>query len=205
MKSSYGDLPLDCSTGRLEREEGELSPSPEAEERHTNNASGDSTQAEKILCNNASNHVLGNQGGEDEDMEYDGEAEGEHCADVDDGEESAQKTGEDSENASDPGEDVSGTESGDGDDSPEDREDEEDEEEQQEGENESEGEAEVVADAHDAQRNEISLTSWDRLLLSCMPLTAHDPSTAAKSTFGRDNRVFYGNDTLYVLFRLHQV
>ncbi|CAI0627594.1 unnamed protein product, partial [Linum tenue] len=89
---------------------------------------------------------------------------------------------EDSENASENAADVSGSESGDGEEcSREEEHEEEDGDHDDENNNkaESEGEAEGMADVHDH-----------------VPLALHDGE--------KGSRVFYGNDSFYVLFRLHQ-
>lgn len=199
MLNIKADPPRVVVNGRIEREEGELSPSPEADERLPEvfaaiGSTMDSLAAVKQTS--APNHGFGGHGEEDEEMECDGKGEGEHDADADDeGEESAPKSSDDSENPSEAGEEGSGSESGNADDS---REDDEDE---QEVKNESEGEAEGMADA---EGEGTSLASLERLLLSCMPLAAHAPSIVSNPASNRDSTVFYGNDTLYVLFRLHQ-
>eukprot|EP00250_Pteridium_aquilinum_P014819 c22220_g5_i1 orf=585-4820(-) len=198
------DIAFDSLNGRLEREEGELSPSPEVEERHTNNGSGGHVEQGQVFKNSIPDNVMGRRVEEDEEGEYDAEAEGEPDVDADDeGEESGQKTGEgdDSENGSEPGEDISGTESEDGDDSHEDHEDEEDEDEQLHEKNGSESEAEGMADAHE---HGSTLRSWDRSLRSSMPLPVHGPSITVEQASAEESTVFYGNDSLYVLFRLHQ-
>lgn len=205
-KCAGGDVAFDALNGRLEREEGELSPSPEVDERQANNGHMEQGQG---FQNSKPDKVMGNRAEEDEEGDYDAEAEGEPDADADDeGEDSGQKIGEgeDSENGSEPGEDISGTESGDGDDSHEEHEDEEDEDEQLHEKNESESEAEGMADAHENLGHGTTLTFGDKFLLSCMPLPVHGPSIAVEQLQSsvEDSTVFYGNDSLYVLFRLHQ-
>lgn len=201
-KSSKTDVPVGGSSGGMEREEGELSPSPE----------GDSAAVHYACANN----LVAKENGvkdttqrqhEEDDVEGEVELEGEHDADADDeGEESAQKSSEDSENASEAGEEVSGSESGDGDDASH-EEDEEDEDDDHEGKAESEGEAECMADADDGEGDgNSSLTSSDRSFALCKPLAAQ---TAMAESFvnapGKDGEIFYGNDSFCVLFRLHQV
>lgn len=126
-------------------------------------------------------------------------------ADADDeGEESAQKSSEDSDNASEAGEEVTASESGD---EHFEHEEEEEEEDEQEGKAESEGEAEGMADADDGDVDgdgNSSLESRDRSFELCKPLAAHSASVEALD-FGsyprKDGRIFYGNDIFYVLFR----
>jgi paired amphipathic helix protein Sin3a len=121
----------------------------------------------------------------------------------DEGEESAQKSTEDSENASEAGEDASGSESGDGEEcSREDHEDEEDAD-HDDAKAESEGEAEGNTEAHDADGG-ISLPFSERLRNAVKPLAKHVP-TALYDREEKFSRIFYGNDSFYVLFRLHQV
>lgn len=201
------------SSLKVEREEGELSPTPETEDRQNTlyaNASNvvSGTDAVPRGEENGANRQYRNRRGEDEEVECGAEAGGEHDADADDeGEESPQRSTEDSENASEAGEDVSGSESGDGDEcSHEDHEEEEeddDEHEENDGKAESEGEAEVTADAQDVDGEGTSLALSDRSLLTAKPLAIHVPSTLNNGA-QKDSKVFYGNDSFYVLFRLHQ-
>lgn len=137
------------------------------------------------------------------------EAAGENDADADDeGEESAQRSTEDSENASEAGEDASGSESGDAEECSREDHDEEEEDmdhDDQDTKAESEGEAEGTTETHDAEGG-ISLSQLlsERLLLSVKPLAKHVP-TALHDRDEKSSRIFYGNDSFYVLFRLHQV
>ncbi|CAM0958907.1 unnamed protein product [Alopecurus aequalis] len=125
---------------------------------------------------------------------------GENDADVDDeGEESAQRS-EDSENASEAGEDASGSESGDG----EDHEDEEDaDHDDPDAKAESEGEADGNTEAHDADGG-VSLPFSEHPHNAVKPLAKHVP-TALHDREEKFSRIFYGNDSFYVLFRLHQI
>ncbi|MCO5610178.1 hypothetical protein L7F22_064414 [Adiantum nelumboides] len=193
------DPPRIIVNGRIEREEGELSPSPEADGTLPEGFNGGPSMDSLAVAakqDGVASHGFGGHAEEDEEMECDGKGEGEHDADADDeGEESAPKSSDDSENPSEGGEEASGSESGNAEDS---REDDEDE---QEVKNESEGEAEGMADA---EGEATSLASSEKLLHSCMPLAAHAPSIISNPAPNRDSTVFYGNDTLYVLFRLHQ-
>ena len=127
-----------------------------------------------------------------------GEAAGENDAD-DEGEESPHRSTEDSENASENG-DVSGSESADGEECSR-------EEHEEDGEHdnkaESEGEGEGMADANDVEVDGTSLPFSERFLLTVKPLAKHVPPQLHEKE--RVSRVFYGNDSFYVLFRLHQV
>ncbi|XP_043726308.1 paired amphipathic helix protein Sin3-like 4 isoform X4 [Telopea speciosissima] len=195
------------SVGRLkvEREEGELSPNGDFEEDSfvvyrdagvdTLPKAKDSTASRQYQARN----------GDEEEMCC-GEAGGENDADADDeGDESAQRSTEDSENASEAG-DVSGSESGDGEECS--REDHEEEEEDadhdvHDAKAESEGEAEGMADAHDVEGDGTLLPYSERFLLTVKPLAKHVPSVLHDKE-KKDSRIFYGNDSFYVLFRLHQ-
>ncbi|KAM0058174.1 putative transcription regulator Others family [Helianthus debilis subsp. tardiflorus] len=74
------------------------------------------------------------------------------------------------------------------------------------GKAESEGEAEGIDDANFSGGYATSLPPSEQFLLSAKPLTKRviidSPLPDAK---GKDSHVFYGNDSFYVLFRLHQV
>ena len=181
---------------KIEREEGELSPNGDFEEDNFANYDGElkalpekegvagrqypSTRGEEELCYR--------------------EAGGENDADADDeGEESAQRSSEESENASENG-DVSASDSGDGEDCS--REDHEDGE-HDDNKAESEGEAEGMADAHDVEGDGTSIPFSERFLLTVKPLAKHVPPMLHEE--GKESHVFYGNDSFYVLFRLHQV
>jgi paired amphipathic helix protein Sin3a len=136
--------------------------------------------------------------------EVEPEAAGENDAD-DEGEESTQRSTEDSENASEAGEDASGSESGDGEQcSREDHDEEEDmDHDDQDTKAESEGEAEGTTETHDAEGG-ISLPLSERFLYSVKPLAKHVP-TSLHDREEKSSHIFYGNDSFYVLFRLHQV
>ncbi|KAH1239232.1 Paired amphipathic helix protein Sin3-like 3 [Glycine max] len=127
-----------------------------------------------------------------------GEAGGENDAD-DEGEESPHRSMEDSENASENG-DVSGTESADGEECS--REHEENGDHEHDNKAESEGEAEGMTDANDVEGDGASLPYSERFLVTVKPLAKHVPPVLHDKQ--RTVRVFYGNDSFYVLFRLHQ-
>lgn len=132
-----------------------------------------------------------------------GEAGGENEADADDeGEESAPRSSEDTENASENG-DVSGSESADGEECSREEHEEDGDHDEHDNKAESEGEAEGMADAHDVEGDGTSLPYSERFLLTVKPLAKHVPSALHEKE--KDSRVFYGNDSFYVLLRLHQV
>ncbi|KAF8399358.1 hypothetical protein HHK36_015223 [Tetracentron sinense] len=191
---------------KMEREEGELSPNGDFEEDNFV-VYGDAgmVAVPKAKDSTASRKYQARHGEEEEICCR--EAGGENDADADDeGEESAQRSTEDSDNASEAGEDVSGSESGDGEECSheEHEEDEEDvDREEHEGKVESEGEAEGMADVHDVEGDGMLLPFSERFLLTVKPLAKHVPSVLYDQE-KRDSRIFYGNDSFYVLFRLHQ-
>nr|XP_024363846.1 paired amphipathic helix protein Sin3-like 4 [Physcomitrium patens] len=181
----------------VDREEGELSPCSEQEERkkpkYSSRRGGEENGAVKLF------------GGEEEDAEGVGGREMEHEQDADDeGEESAQKSSSGSDTPSEAGEEVSASEqSGD-----EQSEHEEEEEEEQEGKAESEGEAEGMTDVDDGDGDgNSSLADSEHSYAHCKPLAAYPGSgagLAGVSNSRKCGRIFYGNDTFYVLFRLYQ-
>ena len=134
--------------------------------------------------------------------EVEPEAAGENDADD---EESTQRSTEDSENASEAGEDASGSESGDGEQcSREDHDEEEDmDHDDQDSKAESEGEAEGTTETHNVEGC-ITLPLSERFLYSVKPLAKHVP-TSLHEREEKSSHIFYGNDSFYVLFRLHQV
>ncbi|XP_058115500.1 paired amphipathic helix protein Sin3-like 4 isoform X2 [Magnolia sinica] len=186
---------------KVEREEGELSPNGDFEEDNFvvyGDAGTDAVPKSKDTAANRQHQV---RHGEVCCVEA-----GENDADADDeGEESVQRSMEDSDNVSEPGEDVSGSESGDGECSREDHEEEEEDvdHDDNDAKAESEGEAEGMADAHDAEGDGTSLPFSERFLLTVKPLAKHVPS-ALHDKENKESRIFYGNDSFYVLFRLHQ-
>ncbi|CAH2066493.1 unnamed protein product, partial [Thlaspi arvense] len=167
---------------KVEREEGELSPTGEFEE--DNFAVTAETDLEALSK---------------------GKDSGENDANADEeGDESAPRSSDGSGNTSQNG-DVSGTESGDGDECyPGD-----DVEHNKEAE--SEGEAEEgMSDAHDDAEgdNKSVLPVSVRNLLNAKPLAKYVPPVLRnkeKDDSQKNSRVFYGNDSFYVLFRLHQI
>ncbi|XVE84974.1 hypothetical protein DITRI_Ditri17bG0054700 [Diplodiscus trichospermus] len=180
---------------KVEREEGELSPNGDFEEDNFADYVEAGLETVRKVKDGAANIQCQRHGEEEVCC---GEA-GENDAD-DEHEESAPRTSEDSENASENGE-VSGSDSGEG----ESREEQEEDIDHEERDNkvESEGEAEGMADAHDVEGDGTLLPFSERLVLTVKPLAKHVPSALNESK--KDSRVFYGNDSFYVLFRLHQM
>lgn len=183
---------------KIEREEGELSPNgyfPEFNFAAYGEAGPDASHKTK---DEASSRQYQTRNGEETCRV---EAAGENEADADDeGENSAHRSSESSENASENG-DASESETGDGEDCS--REEHEEDGEQDDNKAESEGEAEGMADAHDVEGDGSSVPLSERFLLNVKPLAKHVlPSLHGKE---KNSRVFYGNDSFYVLFRLHQV
>ncbi|XP_062191512.1 paired amphipathic helix protein Sin3-like 3 [Phragmites australis] len=189
------------NTLKVEREEGELSPNGDFEE---DNFVPFEDGASKAKEGSTSRPFQGRPG---EVVPSCAEAAGENDADADDeGEESAQRSTEDSENASEAGEDASGSESGDGEECSREDHDEEEEDmdhDDQDAKAESEGEAEGTTEAHDVEGG-TSLPLSERFLYSVKPLAKHVP-TALHDRDEKSSRIFYGNDSFYVLFRLHQI
>ncbi|XP_010550095.1 PREDICTED: paired amphipathic helix protein Sin3-like 2 [Tarenaya hassleriana] len=134
--------------------------------------------------------VYGDVGVESVPKEQSAEAEGEND--------------EDSDNGSEAGEDASGTES-DGDECSHDENggEEDGENDEVDGKAESEGEAEGM-DSHLVEGDGGSLPLSERVLLSVKPLSKY-VATVLLDERKKDSRVFYGNDDIYVLFRLHQI
>jgi paired amphipathic helix protein Sin3a len=189
------------NTSKVEREEGELSPNGDFEE---DNFVPFEDGAAKVKEGSSSRPLQARPG---EVAPSCAEATGENDADADDeDEESAQRSTEDSENASEAAEDGSDSESGDGEECS--REDHDGEEEDidhddQDTKAESEGEAEGTTDTHDVEGG-VSFPLSERFLHLVKPLAKHVP-TSLHDRDEKPSRIFYGNDSFYVLFRLHQV
>ncbi|KAF6159836.1 hypothetical protein GIB67_032920 [Kingdonia uniflora] len=177
----------ESSSGRfkIEREEGELSPNGDFEDNFA--VYGDGEKAKNI---GEKVEICGGEAGVENDVDAD-----------DEGEESAPRSTEDSENASEAAEDVSGSESGDGEECSHEEHEEEDAE--NDAKVESEGEAEGTADAHDVEGDSSILPFSERFLLTVKPLAKHVP-LASYNKENKDSEIFYGNDSFYVIFRLHQ-
>ncbi|MCO5596002.1 hypothetical protein L7F22_050054 [Adiantum nelumboides] len=189
------EVSLDVPTsGRVEREEGELSPSLELEERHANTSRMDQ---EPLFCKVITDNITGSRQDDDGDSDTKGEGKPNENAEVEGGERRQNSVdGEDSENDGESNEENSGTESQVADDSHEGRED------GGVGEkNENESEAEGMAGIHEQG---IAVPSWDMSLDSCIPLQVHGPSVDVAPASVESSTVFYGSDNFYVLFRLHQ-
>ncbi|KAG2321569.1 hypothetical protein Bca52824_014782 [Brassica carinata] len=172
---------VSAGEAKVEREEGELSPTGDFEED-----------------NFAENDLEPLSNGKD-GSGNDGNA-------VDEGDESAPRSSDGSGNTSQNG-DVSGTESGDGEGCyPED---EMEHNHKAESEGEAEEEEEGMSDAHDdAEGDRPVLPVSVRNLLHVKPLAKYVPPALCnkdKDVTRKNSRVFYGNDSYYVLFRLHQI
>ncbi|XP_042451833.1 paired amphipathic helix protein Sin3-like 3 isoform X1 [Zingiber officinale] len=176
---------------KIEREEGELSPTGDFEDNFVAYEDAAVTAAAKQKDISTSRQYQVTPGC--------GDAAGENNADDED-EESPERSTEASENASEAGEDVSGSESGNGEDcSHEDH-----EEDDAEPKAESEEEAEGMTEAHDVEGEITSLPYSERFLNTVKPLARHVPA-ALHYKHEKSSKIFYGNDSLYVLFRLHQI
>lgn len=172
---------LATTAAKVEREEGELSPNADFEEDNfvafvsTSNPAATASNAPKPKTTGIEN-----------DAEVD--------------EESAHRSTEDSENenenGSENGEEGSASESGEGEDCSREEDQEEDED---EGGAESEGEADGAALGVLDEKEPAVLPFSDRFVRTVRPVTKH------VSMEEKASRVFYGNDSFYILFRLHQV
>ncbi|XP_027359545.1 paired amphipathic helix protein Sin3-like 2 isoform X3 [Abrus precatorius] len=177
---------------KIEKEEGELSPNGVSEEDNFVGYGDSNVQSVAKSKHNIERRKYQSRNGEDECCP---EAGGDNDADADD---------EDSENVSEAGEDVSGSESAGDECFREDHEEEEDiEHDDVDGKAESEGEAEGMCDTQ-AGGDGTSLPLSERFLSSVKPLTKHVSAVSFVEEM-KDSRVFYGNDDFYVLFRLHQI
>ncbi|XP_028090187.1 paired amphipathic helix protein Sin3-like 4 isoform X2 [Camellia sinensis] len=174
---------------KIEREEGELSPNGDFEDNFAAYGDAEVEAACKSKDNAAGGHLQTGQRGQND-------------ADADDeGEESAQRSSEESENASENG-GVSASESADGEDCFREEHEEDGDHDENDNKAESEGEAEGMADAHDVEGDGTLLPFSERFLQTVKPLTKRVPLGLHDKE--KDSRVFYGNDSFYVLFRLHQ-
>lgn len=179
-----------AGTSKFEREEGEFSPNGDFEDNFVVYAESGLEAISKAIDN-----VGNNLDREEEPCCLETVAENDA-----EGDESAARSSEDSRNAYENG-DVSGTESGGG----EDQEDDLD----HNNKGDSEGEAEDMADAHDAEEDGSALPFSARFLLNVKPLAKYVPSDLALHDKDKESlknpQVFYGNDSFYVIFRLHRV
>lgn len=180
---------------KIEREEGELSPTGELEDNFSNYQESGLDKAKDSATGRQCFRAC-------EDKISCREVTGETHIDADDeGEESARRSSEDSENGSENC-DISGTESVDGEDST--REGQEDRgHHDHDSKVESEGEAEGMDDAHSAEDDGTILPFSERFLLNVKPLAKYIPLALRDEK--NNSRIFYGNDSFYVLFRLHRV
>jgi len=207
--SAAEDVQMSEGFAPAEREEGELSPSPELEDRNKATTLAGELRSYHVGQASEENGIEG-FGHDHKDVDGTrGLEAGEHDVDEDDeGEEhSGHKSSGNSDDASEAGEEA--FESGSGEDLSEHEDDDDDE-----GKAESEGHhAEDMADADDGEGDgHSSLASpGDRSFSNCRPLAEHVTTTAdvlssAATAPNRPSqeRVFYGHDLFYVLFRLHQ-
>ncbi|XP_060959025.1 paired amphipathic helix protein Sin3-like 2 isoform X2 [Cannabis sativa] len=189
ISSSHEDS---VEASKIEKEEGELSPTGDFEEDNFVVPRDDASHSmSKTKHADGSRQYLSGNGeeacGQDAGVEHDEDADDEN-----------------SENVSEAGEDASGSESAGDECSREGHgEDEDAEHEGVDGKAGSEGEAEGTSDGHLVGRNRSSLPLSERFLLSVKPLAKHVPVTSTEERKG--DQVFYGNDDFYVLFRLHQI
>ncbi|XP_024381894.1 paired amphipathic helix protein Sin3-like 3 isoform X2 [Physcomitrium patens] len=179
--------------GTPDEEEGEVSPVSEREKREQSKCSPRRGRGENGVVKLFDYEEV---------AEGAGGAEMEHEQDAyDEGEESAQKSSEDSDTPSEGGEEVlPSEESGD------DQADHDDDEEDAEGKVESEGEAEGMTDVEGGDGNGNSpLANSEQSYAHCKPLAAHPGPGAGLTVVSHSKKgggIFYGNDTLYVLLRL---
>ncbi|GKV22786.1 hypothetical protein SLEP1_g32612 [Rubroshorea leprosula] len=184
---------------KVEREEGELSPNGDFEEDNFAVYGEAGLNTVPKVKDGALNRQYKSHG---EEEICGGGGGGENDADADDeGEESAQRSSEDSENASENVE-VSGSESGDGEDCSREEQEEDMDHDENDNKAESEGEAEGMADANDVEGDGTLLPCSERFLLTVKPLAKRVLQASHDKKW--DSQIFYGNDSFYVLFRLHQ-
>lgn len=177
----------DIDLWKNEKEEGELSPNGDSEDKFVAYQDG-------ISKKNLNKH-RGDDGIQYCKLEICLDAAGKNDADADD----------DSENVSGSGEDVLGSESAADECSWEEHVDEENgEHDELERNAENEGEVENMSEAHCIGGDGVLLPQSDCFMLTCKPLSKHVASASIVDD-KKDRQVFYGNDTFYVLFRLYQV
>lgn len=184
---------------KIDREEGELSPNGDTEEddlaAYVNSCKEAVHDLKESAVSKQHQSTAAEQPRAREEVENDGDDE--------EGEESAHRSLEESENASE-NPDVSGSESADGDQRFPEEPDENRDHDANDNKDGSEGEAEGVADANDAEGDEPVLLFSERFLQMAKPVTKQTPPTSPGR--GRDDsQIFYGNDSFYLLFRLHHV
>jgi paired amphipathic helix protein Sin3a len=183
---------------RPEREEGELSPYGDFEEENFGVFEDEAIDGtSKPIGGSTSRSV---QGRPKEVLKFSGKN---HAGAENEGNERAQRSAEDRKNASEADEDASGSESGGGDEfSHEDQEEEEDDMDL-DTKVKSDGGAEVNTEAQGLDGG-ISLPFSECLQSTVKPLSKY-VSTALPNHEEKLSHIFYGNDSFYVLFRLHQV
>lgn len=175
---------------KVEREEGELSPSRNLEE---NAFDGDIDIKEEQTLSKIDPSAMETGGGGEEEMCVE-EAGLETNANATDGGEESARVSSDSENATENGDD-SVSESANGEEfSPEGPDDDE---------NDKKAESDEEADMEDVDETEGEMLNSDRLLRTIKPLTMNLPG--ALKCKEKITHIFYGNDSFYILFRLHQV
>lgn len=181
---------------KIEREEGELSPTGELEDNFSNYQEG--SDLDKVKDSATGRQCFRTR----EDKVSCRVVTGDTNIDADDeGEESARRSSEDSENGSENC-DISGTESVDGEDST--REGQQDRgHHDHDSKVDSEGEAEGMDDVHSAEGDGTILPLSERFLLNVKPLAKYIPLALRNEK--NKSRIFYGNESFYVLFRLHRV
>ncbi|KAI4385181.1 hypothetical protein MLD38_003236 [Melastoma candidum] len=175
----------------VEREEGELSPVGDVEEDNFTVYGQTALEAEHKVEDSATGRQY--QGMHGTQRSFRGKGRGENYGDADDdGEESAHMLSDESGNASENGV-LYGSESADAEEgSPEDQD--------EDGDNKAESEGE--AGAHDVEGDAAILPCSEHFLRTSKPLAKY--ARSAQSHKENDSRVFYGNDSFYILFRLHQ-
>ncbi|PIN24928.1 hypothetical protein CDL12_02316 [Handroanthus impetiginosus] len=176
---------------KSEREEGELSPNRNLEE---NNLAAFGNCGTKIVHSSCKSAASTRTGGE-----LCLEEAGETDANVDDEGEGSAPGLSDSENVSENG-DVSASESADAEECSREDPDEDAEHDENDNKTESEGEAGGVADVHDTEG---IVTSSGRLLQNVKPLMIKTPVSLHVKE--KNSEIFYGSDSFYLLFRLHQM
>lgn len=184
---------------KIDREEGELSPNGDTEEEDFAAYANSCKEAVHDLKESAVSKQHQSTTAEQPRTREEGENDG----DDEEGEESAHRSLEESENASE-NPDVSGSESADGDQRFPEEPDENRDHDANDNKDESEGEAEGVPDTNDAEGDEPVLLFSERFLQMAKPVTKQTPPTTP-GIDRDDSQIFYGNDSFYVLFRLHHV
>ncbi|KAL3629289.1 hypothetical protein CASFOL_026511 [Castilleja foliolosa] len=184
-RSGYNEDEGSVDPCKNEKEEGELSPLNDVEDNFGayHNSSLQALPEKE----------LGNEGVQDQMGNHEEGAAGESDVDA---------NNEDSGNISEAGEDVSGSDSAVEECSREEPEEEEGaEHDDLNSKAESEGDADNASDFHYHGRDAVPQS--ERFLSTCTPLSKHVISSLVRDE-KKDRRIFYGNDSFYVLFRLHQ-